>query len=90
MTETEFTDRLDGRGKPGKTITYAVNGEPLTTTEHNLSVHALLTAAGFTPVEDYRLTRDRGNHVYDDYDQEIPLQDGEKFTATFLGVTPTS
>jgi hypothetical protein len=72
------------------TVTYFVNGEEQTTTKDKLTVREILTKAGFTPVEEYRLTRDEGHHVYQDYDEEVPLHEHERFTATFLGPTPTS
>ena len=73
-----------------RTVTYFVNGEPQTTEEHKLAVHTILAGAGFDPVTDYRLTRDNGNHVFEDYDEEVPVHDGERFTATYIGPTPTS
>jgi hypothetical protein len=73
-----------------KTITYLVNGERLTAHKDELTVREILTAAGFTPVEQYRLTRDRGDHVYTDYDHKVELHEDERFTATYLGPTPTS
>ena len=73
-----------------KTITFLVNGERLTTHKDELTVREILTAAGFTPVEQYRLTRDRGDHVYSDYDHKVELHEDERFTATYLGPTPTS
>lgn len=73
-----------------RTITYFVNGEEQTTTEHKLTVRRILENAGFKPAEEYRLTRDAGNHDFTDYDQEVPLHEGERFTVTFLGVTPVS
>lgn len=73
-----------------KTITYFVNGEDQTTTQHKLAVRLVLENAGFKPAEEYRLTRDAGHHDFTDYDEEIPLRDEERFTATFLGVTPVS
>jgi hypothetical protein len=73
-----------------KIITYFVNGEAQTTMQDTRTVREILTDAGFTPAEDYRLTRDEGHHVYQDYNQEVPLHKNEKFTATFLGPTPTS
>ena len=69
---------------------YFVNGERLETAEDKLTVRQILESAGFVPVTEYRLTRDEGDHVYDDYDTEVPIHDGERFTATFLGPTPTS
>ncbi len=73
-----------------RTITYYVNGESQTTHHHKLTVRTILTNAGFTPAEDYRLVRDAGNHTYTNLDEEVPLHEGEKFTALFQGPTPTS
>ena len=73
-----------------KTIKYYVNSEEQTTTQDKLTVRAILTDAGFTPAEEYRLTRDEGHHVYHDYNEEVPLHENEKFTATFVGPTPVS
>ena len=73
-----------------KLTTYYVNGEAQTTSAHKLTVRQILTDAGFTPAEDYRLIRDHGHHEYTDYDQEVPLHEGERFTALFRGPTPTS
>jgi hypothetical protein len=72
------------------TITYYVNGESESTTQHTLTVRAILTNAGFTPAENYRLVRDTGNHTYTNLDEEVHLHEGEKFTALFQGPTPTS
>lgn len=73
-----------------KPLTYFVNGERLTTHKDDLTVREILTAAGFTPVEQYRLTRDAGDHVYENYDQLVELHENERFTATYLGPTPTA
>lgn len=53
--------------KPART--YFVNGEPQTTDEHKLTVREILTSADFDQVTDYRLTRDNGNHTFEDYDE---------------------
>lgn len=79
----------EAKGK-GKVIHYKVNGEPQETTEHKLTVRQILENAGFTPAEDYQLTRDNGHHTYQNLDEEVPLREGETFTATFTGPTPTS
>lgn len=71
-------------------VTYFVNGEAHTTNEKKLTVQVILADAGFEPVTDYRLTRDNGNHVYEDYDDEVHLHERERFTATYIGPTPTS
>jgi uncharacterized protein YabE (DUF348 family) len=73
-----------------KTITYYVNGESQTTTHHKLTVRTILTNAGFTPAENYRLVRVAGNQTYTNLDEEISLHEDEKFNALFQGPTPTS
>lgn len=71
-------------------IEYFVNGEVQYATERKLTVREILENAGFTPATDHVLTRDNGHHTYKDYDEEVPLRPGERFTATFKGPTPTS
>jgi hypothetical protein len=73
-----------------KTITYYVNSESQTTQHHKLTVRTILTNAGFTPAENYRLVRDAGNHTYTNLDEEVPLHEVETFIAQFQGPTPTS
>ncbi len=77
------------QAKP-KTIRYFVNGEDQETDQRKLAVRTILTNAGMTPAEQYRLVRDNGNHTFPDLDQEVPLHEGERFTALFQGPTPTS
>ena len=72
------------------TIIYYVNGESQSTAQRTLTVRTILTNAGFTPPENYRLVRDAGNHTYTNLDEEVHLHEGEKFTALFQGPTPTS
>jgi hypothetical protein len=71
-------------------ITYFVNGEPQPTSEHKLTVRQILENAGFAPAEEYKLIRDEGHHEYRNYEEEVPLHEGERFTAIFQGPTPTS
>ncbi len=71
-------------------LTYFVNGERQETHKKELTVHVILADAGFDRPKDYRLTRDEGNHVYEHYEQEVHLHEGERFTATYVGPTPTS
>jgi phenylalanyl-tRNA synthetase beta subunit len=80
----------DHSDKHEKVTKYFVNGEAETTTEHKLKVRDVITGAGFTPAENYELTRDEGNKTFDDLDEEIPIHEGERFTATYKGTTPTS
>ena len=71
-------------------LTYFVNAEAQRTERTELKVKEIIEVAGFTPFSDYRLTRDEGHQAYDDYDYEVRLHEGECFTATFIGITPTS
>ena len=70
-------------------ITYSVSSEPQQTSEHRLTGREILERAGFKPAEDYTLTRDDGNKVID-LDKHESIREGERFTATFKGITPTS
>jgi hypothetical protein len=72
-----------------RVIHYSVSAEPQETTEHKLSGREILERAGFTPADDYTLTRDDGNKVIDLDDRES-IHERETFTAKFKGVTPTS
>ena len=55
-----------------------------------LTVREILTRAGFTPAEDYELTRDADNHTYPSLEAEVPIKHGDRFTATHKGPTPAS
>ena len=79
-------------------IKYFVNGEQV---EHSfekgpdrkrleLSVREILESADFRPAEDYELTRDATNHTYASLDEPVPVEHGDRFTATFKGQTPVS
>lgn len=72
------------------TITYSVNGQPYRTEHAEMTVRAILTDAGFTPPEQYRLIRDEGNKKLPNLDEQIHLHNNEKFTAIFDGPTPVS
>lgn len=73
-----------------KTITYFVNGESQTTQEHKLTPKVILTNAGFTPPEDFRLIRSDGDKELVDLDKEESIHKNEQFTALFKGTTPVS
>lgn len=89
LTDQKHGDKRDHDKNP-VLKTYFVNGEKLRTKEKLLTVREILKDAGFTPVKDYRLSRDSDHHVFEHYGAEVPIRDGEKFTATFVGPTPTS
>ena len=73
-----------------KTVTYFVNAASQTTEARKLTPRTILTNAGFSPAEDYRLIRDDENKVLADLDQEEPIHQDERFTALFNGPTPVS
>ena len=73
-----------------RAIRYYVNGELQPAVEHKLTVKQILEGAGFKPAEQYKLIRDNGSHEYKSYTEEVPVHNDERFTALFLGVTPTS
>jgi hypothetical protein len=77
--------------KPGLkgTIHYSVSAEAQVTDEHKLTGREILELAGFTPADDYRLTRDSGGKEIG-LNEEVPIHDGEAFTAIYRGITPTS
>jgi hypothetical protein len=84
------TRKRSGAMSVRTTTKYFVNAEVQTTDEHKLTVRQILENAGFTPAEQYELIRDQGHHKYPNLDEEVPLRQGEHFTAKFVGVTPVS
>ncbi|MDQ0201943.1 hypothetical protein J2S10_005154 [Neobacillus ginsengisoli] len=66
-----------------KIITYFVNGEGYESTEHKLTVTSILSNAGLTSPENYRLIRDNGNKPLTDYEEVVSLHDNIRFTALF-------
>ena len=85
-------------GSGDETIKLYVNGEEVVyhfdkaddRERFKLSVRDILAGAGFTPVEDYYLTRDKDNHRFADLNEEIEVEFGERFTAKHQGQTPVS
>lgn len=86
----DFLNDKSSKPKQDKVITYFVNAEKFETTDKKLTVRYILINASFIPVEDYRFFRDDGNKEYENYDEELPVHNGESFTAIFKGVTPVS
>ena len=71
-------------------IEYFVNGEVQHTEEDPITVKRILEKAGFTPPDQYELIRDKDQHKYKDLHKEVEIHNGERFTALFVGPTPTS
>jgi len=74
----------------GKEVTISVSGEDVEMPANQVTVAAILTEAGFVPIENYRLVRDEGDHKYTNYAEQIHIHKGERFTALFEGQTQTS
>ena len=55
-----------------------------------LTVEQILYSAGFVPVESFELTRDSDGHTFDSPQDEVVLELGERFTATYKDETPVS
>ena len=55
-----------------------------------LTVREILSTAGFTPVEKFELKRDGENDPYTSLDEEVPVENGDHFTALYKGDTPAS
>lgn len=73
-----------------KAVRYFVNGEAQTTQEKRLTPRTILSNAGFTTPEDFRLSRSDGDKNLDDLDKEESIHPNERFTALFRGTTPVS
>jgi len=69
---------------------YFVNGEIQETDEKELSVGVILANAEFAPASDYELEDDTNHKQYTDPLEIIHIHEGQRFTATFTGVVPTS
>lgn len=74
-----------------KDVTYFVNDEAQVSTEKKLTMREIVEGAGFSPASDYELEEnDHGHRTYVDPDEEVVLHNGQHFTVTYTGVTPTS
>lgn len=73
-----------------RVIPFYINGEQYETSSHKLTVRQILEMGGFTPAEQYRLTRDNDGKSFTDMNQELPIHKDERFTATYGGRTEVS
>ena len=55
-----------------------------------LTVEQILTSAGFVPVDGFELTRDSDGQTFYSPEDEVTLELGEHFTATYKGQIPVS
>lgn len=81
-----------------ESVKFFVNGEevihhfskPADREVFELTVREILNFAGFTPEENYELKRDSDGHTYTSVDDEVSVENGDRFTAVYKGVTPAS
>lgn len=74
-----------------QTVTYFVNGEAQTTEERELTVQAILDAAGFTPASDYTLRSENPPEDFNsNYEEVVRIHPNQRFRALFKGPTPVS
>ena len=93
-----MTQQVSDRTKQDEVIKYFVNGEEVTHAFQKaperkifkLTMREILESAGFTPAEDFELARDSDHTIYAAPDEEVPVENGDRFTATYKGPTPTS
>lgn len=72
-------------------ITYFVNDEAETTNKKHLTVREILENAGFTPATDYTLkSHDPKVDYGSNYDEEVKINQDQRFHALHKGPTPTS
>ena len=95
MTQHE---EAQAKSAQDEVVKYFVNDEQVEHTfekppqrkRFELKVSEILESAGFKPAEDYELTRDADNHTYTSLDEEVPVANGDRFTATYKASTPAS
>jgi hypothetical protein len=89
---TTATEMSAERGRPGRSITFTVDGEPVTTTEEQLTPNQVLGLAGIDPATNY-LVQVEGRHQVSYQgrgDEPIRVHDNAVFVSVSTGPTPTS
>lgn len=71
-----------------KSRTYYVNDVAFETDDKKLRAKEILEIAGYKPYTDYILIRMNGHKVLDDYEEEMPIHDDERFEAVWKSQEP--
>lgn len=89
---TTATEAAAEPGRPGRPITFTVDGEPVTTTKEDLTANQILDLAGIDPATSYLVkVSGREQESYQGRgDEEIRLHEHEVFVSVSTGPTPTS
>lgn len=76
------------------TISFVVDDDTVTTTEHRLTVYRILELSSNAPPEDFVLIEFRGQSNeqvrHEDLTEEIRVHQGQRFSALFRKGTPFS
>ena len=82
----------ENEAKNGPTFTYTVDGDPRTTTEHQLTPRQILTEAGLDPSERFLIeVKGKEQESFSDrMDTPIHIHQHQKFITAFIGVVPVS
>ena len=86
---SEYVAEPESKQDKDKPVTYFVNGEKQESDEKKLTATAILAAAGFEPVGDWILSRDKDGHEFA-ADDLVEIHKDERFTAKHKAPTPTS
>ncbi len=89
---TTDSEVLAEHGRPGRPITFTVDGEPVTTAEESLTPNQILGLAGVDPATNY-LVQVEGRHQvsYQGHgDEPIRVHENAVFVSVSTGPTPTS
>jgi hypothetical protein len=90
--EEKMTTAPEAAARPGRPITFTVDGEPVTTTEEHLTANQILSLAGIDPATNY-LVRVSGREQ-ESYQgrgsEEIRVHEHEVFVSVSTGPTPVS
>jgi len=89
---TSATEAAAGPERPGRPITFTVDGEPVTTPEEILTPNQILTLAGIDPATNYLVkVSGREQESYQGRgDERIRVHEHEVFVSVSTGPTPTS
>lgn len=85
-------EAAEGTARPGRPITFTVDGEPVTTSKERLTANQILRLAGIDPTANYLVEVRRREQVsYQGRgDEEIRVHEHEVFVSVSTGPTPTS
>jgi hypothetical protein len=89
---TTAANVVTDRDRPGRSVTFTLDGEPVTTTEKDLTPNQILALAGIDPAT-HHLVEVKGRYQYS-YERRgeepVRVHDGDVFVSVSTGPTPVS